>query len=114
MDFSMPERRSSAAVGVRLAPVIMSALRRHGRLAGASLLLVAAAVGAVSLGVHARHSAAAVVPYPHELAQVSFAVAGDVIPHEAIRAAASAAGDGAQGWSALFSDMSDVFEKADF
>ena len=32
-----------------------------------------------------------VVPYPHEIAQVSFAVAGDVIPHEPVRAAAAAA-----------------------
>jgi poly-gamma-glutamate synthesis protein (capsule biosynthesis protein) len=60
-----------------------------------------------------------VVPYPHELAQVSFAVAGDVIPHEPVRAAAGAAvaaGDATntQGWGALFSDVSDVFEKADF
>ena len=89
-------------------------MRRHWRLAGASLLLVAVAVGAVSLAVHASRSAAAVVPYPHEVAQVSFAVAGDVIPHEAVRAASAAAGNGAQGWGALFSDVSDVFEKADF
>jgi poly-gamma-glutamate synthesis protein (capsule biosynthesis protein) len=53
-------------------------------------------------------------PYPHELAQASFAVAGDVIPHELVRAAAVAAGDGAQGWGALFADVSDVFRKADF
>ena len=33
--------------------------------------------------------AVAVAPYPHDLAQVSFAVAGDVIPHEPVRAAAS-------------------------
>jgi poly-gamma-glutamate synthesis protein (capsule biosynthesis protein) len=50
-------------------------------------------------------------PYPHEGPQVSFAVAGDVIPHEAVRAAA---GDSVQGWSALFSDVSDIFSKADF
>ena len=97
-----------------MALAMVKLMRRHWRLAGAGLLLVAAAIGAVSLGVHASRSAAAVVPYPHELAQVSFAVAGDVIPHEAIRAAAAAAGDGAQGWGALFSDVNDVFQKADF
>jgi poly-gamma-glutamate synthesis protein (capsule biosynthesis protein) len=42
-----------------------------------------------------------------------------VIPHEPVRAAAgaaAAAGDATntQGWGALFSDVSDVFEKADF
>jgi poly-gamma-glutamate synthesis protein (capsule biosynthesis protein) len=68
---------------------------------------------------HGGRFAAVVAPYPHELAQVSFAVAGDVIPHEAVRAAAGAAaasGDptNSQGWGALFSDVSDVFKKADF
>ncbi len=57
---------------------------------------------------------AVVIPYPHDLAQVSFAVAGDVIPHEAVRAAAAAAGEGEQGWAALFSDVADVFQGADF
>jgi poly-gamma-glutamate synthesis protein (capsule biosynthesis protein) len=59
-----------------------------------------------------------VAPYPHELAQVSFAVAGDVIPHDAVRAAAAAAAAGdptnSQGWGALLSDVSDVFKRADF
>lgn len=75
-----------------------------------------AIAGAVLLTVfRSSHSAAAVVaPYPHDLAQVSFAVAGDVIPHEAVRQAAAAAGDGEPGWAALFSDMADVFEGADF
>jgi poly-gamma-glutamate synthesis protein (capsule biosynthesis protein) len=52
--------------------------------------------------------------YPHELAQVRFAVAGDVIPHGAVRAAAAAAGDGAAGWSALFANVADVFQHVDF
>ena len=63
--------------------------------------------------LNGRH-AAVVVPYPHELTQVNFAVAGDVIPHEAVRAAAAAAGQGEQGWAALFSDVADVFRSADF
>lgn len=58
--------------------------------------------------------AEAVAPYPHELAQVSFAVAGDVIPHQAVREAAAAAGPGEQGWEALFSDVADVFRGVDF
>jgi poly-gamma-glutamate synthesis protein (capsule biosynthesis protein) len=61
------------------------------------------------------HGAAAVVtPYPHDLAQVTFAVAGDVIPHEPVRAAAKAAGDGEPGWAALFANVADVFEGVDF
>jgi poly-gamma-glutamate synthesis protein (capsule biosynthesis protein) len=95
---------------------LVPALRRHWRLAGGgALLLIASALGAAWLaGSHAGRSAAAALPYPHELAQVSFAVAGDVIPHEPVRAAAAAAGDGAQGWGALFSDVSDVFKGVDF
>jgi hypothetical protein len=91
MVFSLPEARPVTKAGIRPAPGIKSALGKHWRLAGVSLLLVAVTIGAVSLRVRGSRSAAAVVPYPHELAQVSFAVAGDVIPHEAIRAAASAA-----------------------
>ena len=79
------------------------------------MLLAVAAIGAaLLLGYRTSRSAAAVTPYPHELAQVSFAVAGDVIPHEPVRAAAAAAGDGATGWGALFSDVGDVFQHADF
>jgi len=63
---------------------------------------------------HGGRAATVVVPYPHEVAQVSFAVAGDVIPHEPVRVAAASAGDGAVGWAALFGDVSDVFERADF
>ena len=66
------------------------------------------------MGAHSRRSSAAQAPYPHELAQVSFAIAGDVIPHEPVRAAAAAAGEGSAGWSALFADVADVFKSADF
>jgi len=82
--------------------------------------LLVGALGLVLLGfaLHAglavRQRAAVAVPYPHELAAVSFAVAGDVIPHEAVKAAAAAAGEGEQGWAALFADVTDVFHAADF
>jgi poly-gamma-glutamate synthesis protein (capsule biosynthesis protein) len=89
-------------------------MRRHKRLAAAgALLVVVAAIGAGLLYFHS-HRPAILTPYPRELAQVNFAVAGDVIPHGAVRAAASAAGDGAQGWGALFADVADVFQHADF
>src|ERR1700685_982198 len=70
-----------------------------------------AGVACVS-GSHAAQTPAA--PYPHTLAPVNFAVAGDVIPHEAVKDAAKAAGPGADGWAALFSQVADVFEHADF
>jgi Bacterial capsule synthesis protein PGA_cap len=65
-------------------------------------------------GLHMAQSARPVVPYPHELARVTFAVAGDVIPHDPVRAAAAAGGEGVQGWTALFNDVSDVFDSVDF
>jgi poly-gamma-glutamate capsule biosynthesis protein CapA/YwtB (metallophosphatase superfamily) len=61
-----------------------------------------------------RHAAIPVAPYPHEIARVSFAIAGDVIPHEAVRAAATAEAEGVEGWTALFSDVADVFQSVDF
>jgi poly-gamma-glutamate synthesis protein (capsule biosynthesis protein) len=112
MDWPMHGQRFGVGLGARFTP----SLRRRWLLAGGcAVLLAVAAMGAALLaGSHGGRRAAVVVPYPHELAQVSFAVAGDVIPHEPVRAAAAAAGDGAVGWGALFSDVSDVFEKADF
>ena len=62
---------------------------------------------------HFRRAVAA-TPYPHELGRVSFAIAGDVIPHEPVRAAAEAEGGGVQGWGSLFSDVDDVFKGVDF
>ena len=92
--------------------------------ASVTVLLAIAVVGALAAaGTHAiRHHAAiaSVAPYPHDLAEVKFAVAGDVIPHEAVRAAAKSAAEAgdprsnSQGWGALFSDVADVFERADF
>jgi poly-gamma-glutamate capsule biosynthesis protein CapA/YwtB (metallophosphatase superfamily) len=92
---------------------VVSAARRYWRLLVGALGLAIAAL-AFHSGLGARRHAAVAVPYPHELATVSFAVAGDVIPHEAVKAAAAASGDGEQGWAALFSDVSDVFRAADF
>ena len=95
-------------------------MRGHARLAGVgvAVLAVVAVAAALIAGAHGHRNAAVIVPYPHELAQVSFAVAGDVIPHEPVRAAAaaSAASDttNSQGWGALFSDVADVFHHADF
>lgn len=83
------------------------------------LLLALLTAGAVFLAApHARKLAVLVAPYPHDLAQVTFAAGGDVIPHEAVRAAAAAAAPTdpihTDGWGALLSDVADVFEHADF
>jgi poly-gamma-glutamate synthesis protein (capsule biosynthesis protein) len=78
-------------------------------------LLALAAIGGILLaGFRSIPVDAVVVPYPHDIAQVSFAVAGDVIPHQAVREAAAAAGNDEAGWAALFNDVSDVFHNADF
>ncbi len=93
---------------------LATGVRRHWRFTGIGALLLAALAGALMAASHGSRSAAAPVPYPHDLAQVSFAVAGDVIPHEPVRNAAAAAGEGAVGWGALFADVTDVFRHADF
>jgi poly-gamma-glutamate synthesis protein (capsule biosynthesis protein) len=104
----------SRRIGTEARAKLVARLRDYRRVAGIAALLLVTAVASLLPGFRCDRLAAVVVPYPHELAQVSFAVAGDVIPHEPVRAAAAAAGDGAQGWGALFSDVSDVFKKADF
>jgi poly-gamma-glutamate capsule biosynthesis protein CapA/YwtB (metallophosphatase superfamily) len=95
----------------RLKP--QSVLRGHGRLV-TDLTALFAIAGILAFGSRSVPVAAVVVPYPHDVAQVSFAVAGDVIPHQAVREAASAAGEGEQGWAGLFNEVADVFRGADF
>jgi poly-gamma-glutamate capsule biosynthesis protein CapA/YwtB (metallophosphatase superfamily) len=63
------------------------------------------------------------ITYPQELGRVTFAVAGDVIPHEPVVRSAEAAefqgGSGGAsndyaGWDALFADVAIAFRQADF
>ena len=116
MDGSIKNWRFGAGYEMPLA----TRLRKHWRLAAAGALIAALATTAGWLaGTHGVRLSAAVAPYPHEMAQVSFAVAGDVIPHQPVRAAAAAAAAsgqdaGTEGWGSLFSDVSDVFKRADF
>jgi len=96
-------------------PTFQTALLRRRHWLAAATLLVVATAALVLRAAHAPDTpAAAVTPYPHDLAQVSFTVAGDVIPHEAVRNAAAAAGEGTSGWTALFSGVADLFHAADF
>jgi len=109
----LPSPQVLGLTGTRPKPV----LSRRAVFAGISLALIALLVifefGPRS-GFRQAREAVAAIPYPHDLAQVSFAVAGDVIPHEAVRTAAAADGEGAQGWGGLFAEVSDIFRAADF
>lgn len=74
--------------------------------------------------------------YPQEVSRVTFAAAGDVIPHQAVSQSAAAQkmvapqgvlspdtaaqilapapGENHEGWDAMFADVADVFRSADF
>ncbi len=91
-----------------------SARPRTPQLAAGLLVLISICALAPATFIACQATRAPVTPYPHDLSQVSFAVAGDVIPHEAVRAAAAAAGEGEAGWAALFSNVADIFQSADF
>ena len=87
----------------------------------------------------ASGKAAAAVSYPREISRITFAVAGDVIPHQAVVKAAAAhsqttkdhqtasgqeskdnsttsapTDDNHGGWDALFAGVADAFRQADF
>src|ERR1700734_2442000 len=92
---------------------VLDALLRNRWRALVALCAGLAVAAALLIAFRSGHSGAAgVTPYPPELAPVSFGGAGNVIPHEPIRAEAKAAGDDEQGWAGLFSDVTDVFKGA--
>ena len=82
----------------------------------------------ISSGLVARRADAAEAPLkPREISRVTFAVAGDVIPHQAVLQSAAAQDQAAKssasaqggtdphgGWDALFASVADVFRHADF
>lgn len=88
--------------------------RARTRIHAVAALTVTIAAGVLLYGRFSAQSAVVPAPYPHELARVTLAAAGDVIPHEAVRSAAAAEGPDVQGWTALFSDVADVFRSADY
>jgi poly-gamma-glutamate capsule biosynthesis protein CapA/YwtB (metallophosphatase superfamily) len=71
-----------------------------------------------------RQKSASVKVYPQEISRVTFAVAGDVIPHQAVVESAAAAQSeiaksGAApsdhaGWDVLFADVADIFRGVDY
>jgi poly-gamma-glutamate synthesis protein (capsule biosynthesis protein) len=99
---------------------------RDNRLRG-SLLLLFLVVFLVVSGWQGRPAKASTI-YPQEISRVTFVIAGDVIPHQAVVQSATAAelaaknSAGAQGspanlhggWDALFAGVADVFRQADF
>ena len=85
-------------------------------------LLAPVLLGLSLWGACTRHPSAAAAAQPgvpREVARVTFAVAGDVIPHQAVMQAAAAqakiaAADSHGGWDVLLADIADVFRGADF
>ncbi len=104
-------------------------VQRNNIRSSALVLLLLLVLFSVLLGWQ-RHPAAAEASaaYPREISRVTFAIAGDVIPHQAVvqsaaaqeQAAKNAAGaqdapvDLHGGWDALFAGVADVFRQADF
>ena len=73
---------------------------------------ILAAAGAKGQAAQAKAPATA---YPQEISRVTFTIAGDVIPHQAVaQSATAAAADNHGGWDALFADVADAFHQADF
>jgi len=83
---------------------------------GALVFSLVAALGFAIFVTRGHAQAKAPATYPQEISRVTFAVAGDVIPHEPVVEAAKAAAtpDNHGGWDALFANVSDAFRDADF
>ncbi len=97
------------------------------RTAFAGLAVVVLLHFALTLRTHAasdQQKSAAAKTYPQEISRVTFALAGDVIPHQAVVESAEAAQSeiaksGAApsdhaGWDALFVNVADIFRGVDY
>jgi len=93
-----------------------TARRRNAIRISALVFSLVALLAAAIIVTKGRTQAKAPTTYPQEISRVTFAVAGDVIPHQAVveSANAAAAPDNHGGWDALFANVSDVFRNADF
>ena len=106
-------------------------LVKRSTLAGIALVVgIALGGGAVALfhGIHGSEIHVFSATYPREISRVTFVAAGDVIPHQPVVQSAAAhkqeakAGDASSavgggnhdGWDALFSEVADVFQSADY
>src|SRR6202140_2186992 len=106
-------------------------------LAALAVVLVLCALALLRWGRGTSHAAAS--SYPHEISRITFAAAGDVIPHQAVAQSASilqnqATAEAAKnpapdqkdpatpppfanshaGWDTLFAPVADVFHQVDF
>jgi len=90
--------------------------RRKAIRISALVFSLVAALGVAIFVTRGHAQAKAPTTYPQEISRVTFAVAGDVIPHEPVveAAAAAATPDNHDGWDALFANVSDAFRDADF
>ncbi|HEX4003249.1 MAG TPA: CapA family protein [Candidatus Acidoferrales bacterium] len=90
--------------------------RRQALRISALVFSFAAVLAAAFFVTRGRALAKSPTAYPQEISRVTFAVAGDVIPHQAVveAAAAVATPDNHDGWDALFANVSDAFRDADF
>jgi poly-gamma-glutamate capsule biosynthesis protein CapA/YwtB (metallophosphatase superfamily) len=96
---------------------IASRVRRNNAIRVGALVFSLVALLAVAVFVASRHAEAkAAITYPQEISRVTFVVAGDVIPHQAVVEAAKAAAtpENHDGWDALFANVSDAFRDADY
>ncbi len=92
-------------------------IRRSNAFRIGALMFSLVALLAAGIFVTRGHAQAkAPITYPQEISRVTFAVAGDVLPHEPVIEAANAAAapGNRDGWDALFANVSDVFRDADF
>ena len=99
-------------------------IRRKRVRAGAALCFLLLISSGLPAG---RANAVEAPPKAREISRVTFAVAGDVIPHQAVVQSAAAQDQAAKssasaqggtdlhgGWDALFASVADVFRHADF
>ena len=83
-------------------------------------LICGVALGAFSVVLfHALHGSeirAFSATYPREISRITFIAAGDVIPHQPVVQAAAAhkLDSNHDGWDALFGEVADVFQSADY
>ncbi|MGO9591295.1 MAG: CapA family protein [Candidatus Acidiferrales bacterium] len=96
--------------------IVSTVHRKHAIRVAALVCSLVALLAAAFFATRGRAQTKAPATYPQEISRVTFAVAGDVIPHEPVVEAAKAAAtsDNHDGWDALFANVSDVFRDADF